>query len=124
MPGFLILTPTILPDQTESGIVLPESAVVKSTSGICFATGKHPDGDADSLDKKFVGMEVFFSRHDEFRLTDSDTGLLLYILHSTKVIMWRPAPKEQEFFPVPIPMVTPLAPAIRFDHVAATTPAE
>lgn len=114
MPGFLLLIPVTLPDKTESGIFVPDSATVKVNSGICFAIGHHPmdDKPQNELDKHFIGKEVFFNRLDEYKVVDSDTSELLYILHHSKVIMWREARATPTFFPVAkaVKLPSPLQP--------------
>lgn len=97
-PGWLMLTPVILPDKTEAGLILPESATVKSTSGIVVKLGGYDISEED-VDKLF-GKEVFFAQHDAYKINDTDTGAMLYILHHSKVIMWRTPKEKPKFFPI------------------------
>lgn len=103
MPGFLLLTPVRLPDKTESGILLPDTVTLKANSGLCVAVGVYPDGVPAEVEVALLGKEIFFNRHDEYQLVDSDSGTLFYILHHTKVIMWRVPSKSSKFFQIPTP---------------------
>lgn len=87
MAGWLMLTPVKLPDKTEAGIVLPETYTVKSTSGICFKVGH-------DMDRDFIGKEVFFPKHEEYQIIDSDTSELFYVVPSNKIILAR-TPRTQ-----------------------------
>ena len=93
MAGWLMLIPVKLPNKTEAGIVLPEEFVTKSTSGICFKAGH-------DLDKDLVGMEIFFPKHEEYQVIDSDTGEMYYIVPRDRVIMKRKAVAQPEFLTV------------------------
>lgn len=96
-PGWLMLTPVVLPGETEAGLVLPESATVKSTSGVVVRTGASDPGDETNL---YMGKEIFFAQHDAYKITDTDTGELFYILHHNKAIMWREPKEQPKFFPI------------------------
>jgi len=87
-----MLTPTKLPEKTESGIFLPESFTTKSTSGLCIKAGTDVDREV------FIGKEVFFPKHDEYQIVDSDNGELYYVVDANHVIMMRtPAPTAKVF---------------------------
>lgn len=85
--GFLFLLPTRLPAKKGS-IILPESYTLKNDSGICFLTNAK-FGDESHLDK-----ECIFPAHTEYRVLDSDTGYLIYVVPSDKIIMMRIPPPE------------------------------
>jgi hypothetical protein len=93
MAGWLMLIPVKLPDKTEGGIVLPETYTIKSTSGICFKAGH-------DMDKDLIGQEVFFPRHEEYQIIDSDTDKLFYIVPLDKVILHRQPVAQPEFLRV------------------------
>lgn len=93
-PEWLMLVPSTLPEKTEEGIILPESFTTKSQSGIVVKCGS-------DIDKEiFLGKEVFFPKHDEYGLVDSDNGQKYYIIQSAHVIMFRTPPKAEPKFKV------------------------
>jgi co-chaperonin GroES (HSP10) len=90
-PGFLILLPSRTAP-TKQGIILPESATKKSSSGICIDAGSKPDLEI------FLKKECFFAQHSEYQIQDSDSGWLLYIVEANHIIMMRTPPPEVETF--------------------------
>lgn len=103
VPGFLILVPVKLPEKTEAGVLIPDSATTKTNSGVCVKVGRDPDicrvGETVK-EEHFIGKEIYFNRHDEYSVIDSDTGQLFYILHESKIILWRNPPQYTPFFPI------------------------
>ena len=88
-----MLMPTKLPDRTEGGILLPESYTVKSTSGVCFKVGHETD-------KEFLNQEIFFPKHEEYQIVDSETDELFYAVPSNRIILSRPPPAQPKFLSV------------------------
>jgi hypothetical protein len=93
MNGWLMLMPVKLPDKTEGGVILPESYTLKSTSGICFKAGHE-------LDQDMIGQEVFFPKHEEYQIIDSETDELFYVVPRERVILHRKATKRPNFLVV------------------------
>lgn len=87
---WLLVTPTTLPDKTEAGIFLPDTFTNKNTSGIVFATGHE-------MNKDLIGMEVFFPRHCEYQIVDSDTDKLFYVVPHDKIILTRKLKAKPKF---------------------------
>ena len=92
-PGWLLLKPTKLPEKTEGGILLPESYTVKNTSGVCVKVGH-------DTDTEYLGQELFFPKHEEYQIIDSDTGELLHAVPSQKIILSREPQPQPEFLSV------------------------
>lgn len=93
-PGWLMLIPTQLPDETEGGIILPETFKQKSTSGTVIKCGYEADKEI------FLGMEVFFPKHNEHQVVDSDNQQLYYFVQVEQVISMRKPPKQEPTFKV------------------------
>lgn len=93
-PGWLMLVPSTLPDKTEHGVILPESFTEKSQSGIVVKTGQSIDNEL------FLHKEVFFPKHQEYQLFDSDNQQKYFILNAEHVIMIRTPPKQESKFKV------------------------
>jgi co-chaperonin GroES (HSP10) len=91
--GWLMLLPTKLPEKTEAGIVLPDTFTSKNTSGIVFAAGHE-------MDQDLIDKEVFFPRHEEYQIVDSDTNRIFYVVPSNKVILTRVPRKPEKFLKV------------------------
>lgn len=92
-PGFLLVEPTRLPTHTEAGLELPEEFTTKNETGIVFRI-------AEGVDCHFLGKEVFFPRHNEYQVIDSDTGEKFYVVNLDHIILWRNPPTPKEFFQV------------------------
>lgn len=86
-PGWLVLLPSRTAPN-KGGIILPESATKKSSSGICIDAGMRIDQET------FIGKECFFAQHAEYQVQDSDTGWLLYIVEANHIIMMRTPPPD------------------------------
>jgi hypothetical protein len=81
--GWILLLPSRLPDQAESGIILPESYTRKPNAGICFSP---------QTDNPYLNKEILFAQHQEYQVIDTDTGILFYILEINKIILTRTPP--------------------------------
>lgn len=92
--GWLLLTPTTLPEKTEGGLHLPESFVKKSNSGTVVKPNDH----------LLFGQEVFFPRHTEHQIIDSETHELFYVVENNNVIMHRNPVKQKPVYEVPDPL--------------------
>lgn len=93
-PGWLMLVPTTLPTTTEGGIELPESFTQKSQSGTVIKCGNKIDNEL------FLGKEIFFPAHQEYRVDDSDNGITYFVVNADHVILVRPTPEKQAKFVV------------------------
>lgn len=93
-PGWLFLLPSRSSGITEGNILLPESAIKKSNSGICFLQG-HIAGEKPD---QYLDKECLFPQHTEYKVIDTDTGYEIYILPADKVIMTRIPPLEIAMF--------------------------
>ena len=87
---WLILRPVKLPNQTESGVVLPES-VTKTTQGIVVKVG------SDTY-KDWLQKEVFFPANSEYSIFDTETEEVLLIVKAEHVIMVRDYKPQGNFF--------------------------
>jgi co-chaperonin GroES (HSP10) len=87
-PGFLVLLPSRSAPKTNSGLFIPESETKKNNSGICIKAFTIIDKDI------FVGKECFFANHSEYRVEDTDTGYLLYIISADLILMTRTPPED------------------------------
>lgn len=93
-PGWLMLTPSKLPEKTEAGIILPESFTKKANSGIVIKAGTKLDGEI------FLGQEVLFPKHNEYGIMDSDNQQNYYLIKADDVIIRRKPPKKEIAFKV------------------------
>lgn len=86
--GWLFLLPSRIPAE-KNGIVLPESYTRRDDCGICFKA-QVPFGE----ENEFLDKECFFAANSEFRMQDSETDFMFYVVHYEKVIMVRNPPEE------------------------------
>lgn len=87
--AFLFLLPSRISDtHKDTGIILPESVTKKANAGICFACGN------DSYKDLYLDKECLFPNHQEYRVEDTDTGWLFYVVPHDKIIMTRTPPAD------------------------------
>lgn len=86
-PGWLILLPSRTA-QEKGGIILPDTLTKKTNQGICIKAGMPIDREL------FLNQECFFPTHSEYQILDSDTGYLIYVIQTDKILMIRTPPPE------------------------------
>lgn len=88
--NYLILKPTLEPEITSGGIVLPDMVRRKSSSGYINAMGPYATQNGEFN----LGDEVFFETHSEFHILLDDTQEEAYVLDANKVILFLPMPNS------------------------------
>lgn len=92
--GWIILLPSKLPDETEAGIKLPDSFTVKENSGICVKLSNSQLDEAYNMYEHLLGRECIFPLNQEYRVRDSETDQLYYIVRADQIIVSRIPPKK------------------------------
>lgn len=90
-PGFLVLLPSRISNTVGEGaakIFLPDSHTQKTNEGICIKAATKTDQEI------FLGKECFFALHNEYKIEDSDTGYLVFVIDADKILMTREPPKD------------------------------
>lgn len=87
--GWMLLLPSRLPEKTEGGLILPESYIQKNNSGVCVKV-------ADGW-QKWLSKELLFNVNQEYRIVDSETSVMYYLIPAEAVLLSRIPPKKTEF---------------------------
>lgn len=95
--GYVILLPSKLPNVTEHGLILPESVTRKENAGLCVRISAHG---LDEGYKRLLGQECFFPLNNEYRIKDTDTDTLYYVIRADQIIFTRIPPKTSKFVQV------------------------
>ncbi len=88
---WLVIKKNILPQTTESKIIVPESAR-ETNSGVVMRCVE--------LWGDFMSQEVFWPKHAEIDVFDTDTKNTLTLVKAEAIIMHRKAKSQPEFFEV------------------------
>lgn len=79
-----MVAPTDLGEKVGS-IFIPEQSRFKSNSGTVVAQGPQVDGD-------FLGKEIFFATHDEYRVILDDADKEVFLVNASAVLLVRETP--------------------------------
>ena len=88
--SMLLLVPTIEPERSTGGIVIPDAVRRKATSGFIANRG------ADVPPDLQVGDEVFFEQHQEYRIVLDDNEEEAILIDAYKVLLHLPCSTRHE----------------------------
>ena len=112
--SMLLLKPTVEPEKSEGGIIIPDTVRRKAQSGYIQFKGPNADSDLN------VGDEVFFEQHQEFRIILDDTKDEAILISDSHILLRNPytpvvTSQEKTQYPYVPPMTVDVAKYLGID---------